>query len=443
MSAPQRPLHTLTAREALAAMASGAVSPRALADAALARIAATEPRVHAWAHLDPARVARVADAAASAPAAALRGLGVGVKDIIDTADLPTEIGSPLHAGRRPTRDAACVQRLREAGAYVFGKTVSTAFAFVDPGATCNPWQAQHTPGGSSSGSAAAVAAGQVSAAIGTQTNGSIIRPAAYCGVVGFKPTVGAIDFTGAHVFSGTFDTLGTFTRTVDDAALLASALAPAGRLAPAPAPLARAPHVAFVASFPWTSIEADAADALAAAAVQLRAAGGTVTPVGFPDAWRDAHRVHRLIMLYEGAQALGALQAQHRARLSAQTNAALDEGHAIAEADYRAALAARAQAIAYFTEWLSPYDAVVAPPASGVAPATLASTGDPGCCTLWSLVGFPAIALPIGRSAAGLPFGLQLAAVRGHDDELLRIASWCEAHLGYGAAIAPVGATPP
>ena len=438
MSVRSAALHTLTVREAAAAMARGSVTPRAVADAALARIAATDPLVHAWAHLDRDRVQRLADAAAQAPAAPLRGIGIGVKDIIDTADLPTEIGSPLHEGRRPARDAACVQRLHEAGAYVFGKTVTTAFAFVDPGATCNPWRPQHTPGGSSSGSAAAVAAAQVAAAIGTQTNGSVIRPAAYCGVVGFKPTVGLIDFGGAHVFSGTFDTLGTFTRTVDDAALVASALAPAGRLASVPTALTRAPHVAFLAAFPWTSIEADAADALSAAAVRLRNAGAIVTPVGFPDAWRDAHRVHRSIMLYEGAQALGPLQAQHRTRLSAQTNAALDEGHAIAEADYRAALAARAQAVAYFTDWLAPYDAIVAPPSSGAAPATLMSTGDPGCCTLWSLVGFPAIALPIGRNAQNLPLGLQLATVRGRDDELLCAASWCEAQLGYARAIAPL-----
>ena len=433
-----RPLHELTVREAVAAIDSNAVTSRALADAALVRIAATEPTVHAWAHLDPARAQRLADRAAHAPVAPLRGMGIGVKDSVDTADLPTEIGSSLHEGRRPAHDAACVARLHAAGAYVFGKTVTTAFAFVDPGATCNPWRPQHTPGGSSSGSAAAVAAGHVAAAIGTQTNGSVIRPAAFCGVVGFKPTVGLIDFSGAHVFSGTFDTLGTFTRTVDDAALVASALAPAGRLASVPAARMRAPHIAFLASFPWTSIEADAADALSAAAVQLRNAGAIVTPVGFPDAWRDAHRVHRSIMLYEGAQALGPLQARHRTRLSAQTNAALDEGHAIAEADYRAALAARAQAVAYFTDWLAPYDAIVAPPASGAAPATLRSTGDPGCCTLWSLVGFPAIALPIGRNAQDLPLGLQLAALRGHDDELLRAASWCEAQLGYARAIAPL-----
>jgi Asp-tRNA(Asn)/Glu-tRNA(Gln) amidotransferase A subunit family amidase len=426
-----------TLTETVAAIAAGRSSPREVAEASLARIRATEPSIHAWAHLDPARVQELADSCASAPAAPLRGVGIGIKDIIDTADLPTEIGTPIHAGRRPSRDAACVKRLHAAGAYAFGKTVSTAFAFIDAGPTRNPWSFAHTPGGSSSGSAAAVAAGQVCAAIGTQTNGSVVRPAAFCGVVGFKPTCGLLEFSGAHVFSATFDTLGTFTRTVRDAALLASVLAPAGRIASEPVALTQAPRLAFLSAFPWSAPVPGAADALAVAAVQLRDAGATVIPVGFPDAWHDAHRVHRTIMLYEGARALGALQAQHRALLSAKTNAALDEGHAIGETDYRAALSAREQAIAYFADWLSPYDAVLTPAAPGGAPAGLESTGDPGCCTLWSLVGFPAAALPTGLDESGLPLGLQLAARADADDALLRVATWCEAALGFDARVAP------
>ena len=424
-----------TLADALAALERGEVTPCTLAERALARIRATEPTIRAFAHLDEARALRCADAAPSR--GSLHGVGIGVKDIIDTADLPTEIGTAIHAGRRPARDAACVQRLVEAGGYVLGKTVSTAFAFMDPGVTRNPWQPAHTPGGSSSGSAAAVAAGQISAAIGTQTNGSVIRPAAFCGVVGFKPTLGAIDFTGAHVFSATLDTLGTFTRTVADAATLAGALAPHA-VAAKPASLVEPPRLAFLASFPWAKMDPGAAESLTEAAVRLRGAGATVTPVGFPDAWRDAHRVHRTIMLYEGARSLSAIQSAHRARLSAGTNAALDEGHAIDEADYRAALAARATAIAYFAEWLAPYDAVLSPPANGGAPHGLESTGDPGCSTLWSLTGFPAIALPTGFDAAGLPLGVQLAAPAKADDTLLRVATWCEARLGFGARVAEV-----
>jgi Asp-tRNA(Asn)/Glu-tRNA(Gln) amidotransferase A subunit family amidase len=278
----------------------------------------------------------------------------------------------------------------------------------------------------------------VPAALGTQTNGSVIRPAAFCGVVGFKPTYGLIDFSGVHVFSETLDTLGTFTRTVEDAALLATVLAPPERSAARAAAIARPPRIALLAAFPWTNIEPAMADALATAGVQLRCAGATVTPVPFPEAWRDAHRVHRTIMLYEGARALGALQTQHRDGLTREVNAALDEGHAIAETDYRAALAARGQAIAYFTDWLADYDAVMSPPALGAAPVGVGSTGDPGCCTLWSLTGFPALSLPIGFDAAGLPLGMQLAARANADDALLGVAAWCERAFAFGARIAPV-----
>jgi amidase len=431
-------LHALPMREALMAMRSGR-SPVEVADAALARVRETEALIHAFAHLDEARVRRAAERAATLPSSLpLRGVGIGIKDIIDTAGLPTELGSPIHAGRRPSTSAACVERLEAAGGYVFGKTVTTAFAFVDPGPTRNPWNPAHTPGGSSSGSAAAVAAGQIPAALGTQTNGSVIRPAAFCGVVGFKPTHGLLPFAGAHVFSATFDTLGTFTRTVADAALLAGTLASPQRLRVEIDVPARAPHVALLSAYPWSDIAPDAADALTAAAVALRSAGATVTAVGYPAAWRDAHRVHRTIMLYEGARALAAVQAAHRDQLSPLTNAALDEGHAIGETDYRAALAARTQAMAYFSDWMAPYDAVLSPPANGAAPAGLASTGDPGCCTLWSLTGFPAINLPIALSAARLPLGMQMAARAGADDALLGVAAWCESRLGFGAWIAPM-----
>ena len=233
--------------DAVAAIAAGRLSASELAEEELARIARTDGAVEAWESLDPAHVRReAARCDREAVTGPLAGIGIGVKDIIDTRDFDTAMGSPIYAGHRPTADAPCVARLRAAGAYVFGKTVTTPFAFMDPGKTRNPWHREHSPGGSSSGSAAAVAAGQVLAAIGTQTNGSVVRPAAYCGVVGFKPTLHAIPYAGAHLFSAQFDTLGTFTRTVADAARLASVLADPGRIAPvekskpaaAPAPVA-------------------------------------------------------------------------------------------------------------------------------------------------------------------------------------------------------------
>ena len=222
--------------------------------------------------------------------------------------------------------------LKAAGAFVFGKTVTTPFAFLDPGKTRNPWDPAHTPGGSSSGSAAAVAVGHVAAAIGTQTNGSVIRPAAYCGVVGFKPTRHAISYDGIHRFSETLDTVGTFTRTVEDAARLASAAADPGRIAGTLVPLPRTPRFAYVAEFPWTAQEGDALAVVEAAVTQLRT-HAEVVAVYIPPPWRVARDLHRTIMLFEAARNMGELQARERARPPA-VNAALDEDSRIGASMY-------------------------------------------------------------------------------------------------------------
>jgi len=433
MSEPR--VHAAPLTTAAAAIAAGTLTARGLADAELARVDATDPVIEAWAHLDPTHVRAEADRRDAAPRVRrgpLHGIGIGVKDIIATADLPTQMGSPVYAGNRPREDAECIARLKRAGGYVFGKAVTTALAFLDPGKTKNPWNPRHTPGGSSSGPAAAVAAGHVTGAIGTQTNGSVIRPAAYCGVVGYKPTKDAIPFAGVHLFSETLDQLGTFTRNVADAAYLASALAGAGHVSPVPAPLRKPPRLAYLDGFPWTSeVDCDADDTLDAAATRLRQHGAEVVAVGFPAPWREAHLVHRTIMLFEAATHLAPLQDRERARLSPKLNAALDEGRRITRADYKAAMARREAAVASFTTWFDGYDAIIAPAAPGPAPEGLGSTGDPSCCTLWSLVGFPALALPIGLAGNGLPLGMQLATPAGYDDRLLSVAAWCEGCLPW------------
>ncbi len=412
------------------AIASSRTTAAALAEAQLARIAQTDGAIGAWETLDPAHVRReAARCDREKVTGPLAGIGVGVKDIVDTADLRTTMGSPIFAEHRPAADAQCVARMRAAGAYVFGKTVTTPFAYMDPGKTRNPWNAAHSPGGSSSGSAAAVAAGHVLAAIGTQTNGSVVRPAAYCGVVGFKPTLHAIPYAGAHLFSGQFDTVGTFTRTVADAARLSSVLADAGRIAPSIAPLPRAPRLAFLAHFPWTAHDAATDEALAAAVAKI-AGDAEVTPIEIPPEWREANVVLRTIMLHEAAMALGDLQSRERARLTPNVNAALDEGRTFGVARYRDAQAARTRALEHFTRGLGAFDAVLAPSAPGPAPRGLATTGDPSCCTLWSLLGFPALNLPAGR-VDGLPVGLQIAAPQGCDDRVLAVAAWCEARLPF------------
>jgi len=422
--------YTLTLTEAAEALAERQQKSAELAAAQLARIRTTDAAVCAWVTLDPDHVLREAARwdEARTPGA-LGGIGIGVKDIIDTADLPTTMGSPIFADHRPPNDAPCIARLKAAGAFVFGKTVTTPFAFMDPGKTRNPWDPAHTPGGSSSGSAAAVAVGHVTAAIGTQTNGSVIRPAAFCGVVGFKPTLNAIPTEGVYRFSETFDTVGTFTRTVEDAARLAGVLADPGRIAGTLAPLARTPRFAYLGDFPWTVLDCDADDVVEAAVTQLRTRAEVVT-VDIPSAWHEAKAIQRTIMLHEAARNMGQLQSRERARLTPAVNAALDEGRTIGAPAYEAALAQRERAIAFFTQWLDGFDAVLAPSAPGPAPRGLDTTGDPSCCTLWSLLGFPAISLPVGF-VRRMPIGLQLAAPQGCDDRLLAVAAWCGARLSY------------
>jgi Asp-tRNA(Asn)/Glu-tRNA(Gln) amidotransferase A subunit family amidase len=428
--------HAMTLRAAAAAIRSGELTSEELTHALFDRIAATDANVQAWAHLDREHalaVARGSDArrGAGIDSGPLGGVGLGVKDIIATIDQPTQNGSPIYAGAQSPFDAECVARLRRAGGFTIGKTVTTEFAFMQPGKTRNPWNAAHTPGGSSSGSAAAVALGQVPAALGTQTNGSIIRPAAYCGVVGFKPTRDALPFGGISLFSPTLDTLGVLARTVGDCALTASCLADDGVLAGAVAPLARPPRLAWLADFPWTAASAEQHRVSDAAIDMLRRSGAAITPVVLADPWRNAHLVHRRIMLREGAEQLGALQGRERQRMSEKLNAALDEGRAIDGAAYAEALAQRAEMIAALTEWLVPFDAIVSPAAAGPAPADLTQTGDPAYCTLWSLTSFPAISIPIGLAPNGLPLGLQLAAAQGQDAALLAVAQWCETRLPF------------
>jgi Asp-tRNA(Asn)/Glu-tRNA(Gln) amidotransferase A subunit family amidase len=427
-------LHALSLIGALGALRSGATTSAGLTAALLERIAETDATVQAWAHLDvdaALDAARRCDVERDASTGPLAGIGIGVKDIVATRGQPTQLGSPIYAGAQPMYDAECVLRLRRAGGFVLGKTVTTEFAFVHPGKTRNPWNTAHTPGGSSSGSAAAVALGQVAGAIGTQTNGSVIRPAAYGGGVGYKPTLDALPFEGVNLFSPTLDTLGVFARNVADCALLASCLADPGRIPAVPAPSGRPPRLALLEGFSWVKTGAEQQRATLAGLASLRDAGATVTSAAFPETWHDAQRVHRTIMFYEAVQQMGELQARDRGRLSAKLNAALDDGRKIAAADYAAALARREVLIAAATEWLAPFDAVASPPAPAPAPADLTQTGDPACCTFWSLLGFPAISIPTAKASNGLPLGLQLATIAGGDERLLAAAQWCEARLPF------------
>jgi len=418
------------------ALSDGTLSARAYCESCLARIRASEPGLKAWIALDDERALTIAAArdverSQGAYTGALHGVPVGVKDLYDTDDLPTEMGSPAFVGNQPGKNAELVGRILAAGGYVLGKTVTTEFAYMHPAETRNPWNPRHTPGGSSSGSAAAVAARHVPVAVGTQTNGSVIRPAAFCGVVGFKPSLDSLPIQGALPFAETLDHVGLFARTVADAAYFAASLAESGTFAPEIEALSRPPKIAVLPRFPWNAAEPGAARHLQASLKRLADAGTELKTVALPEDFDEAHRVHRTIMLYEGAREHATRQARYRRVMSAVLNAAIDEGLAMSHDDYRGALVRRAALAELALDLFEDCDALASLPAPGAAPERLDVTGDPSFCTLWTLLGFPALTLPTGLSDGGMPYGMQLAGPAGGDDRLLRVAGWCEAVIGF------------
>lgn len=421
----------------------------ALVQSCLQRTSALEQRIGAWQWLDPGAAlekARAADGAQHSGHAMglLHGVPVGVKDIVRTAGIPTEMGSAVFQGYVPERSAAVVRRLEAAGAFVMGKTVTAELAYFAPGKTRNPWNAAHTPGGSSSGSAAAVAAGFVPAAIGSQTNGSVIRPAAFCGVVGFKPSAGLISREGVHPFSSTLDQLGFFARSVDDAALMLAALAAPDHLDPGsvdreifPAirpeagALAHAPSLAAVKSPVWHLAKDSQQRMFSDNVANLRSAGAAVEEVELGEEFDQAHAIHRTIMYAEAARLLQDLQSQYRGTLSDRLNCLIDEGLSINTPHYREALQRREELRAQLDELLGAFDAIITVPAAGEAPATLEHTGDPAFCTIWTLCDVPAITIPVGLGPQGLPLGLQIVGRYLHDDALLSITKWCAEALAF------------
>jgi Asp-tRNA(Asn)/Glu-tRNA(Gln) amidotransferase A subunit family amidase len=420
-------------------IAAGKVTALEVTEACLARIAKDEPRVGAFAHFDPEHARRQARALdehkqAGRALGALHGVPVAVKDIVDTRDFATEFGSVIHAGRRPLHDAAIVVRLRAAGAVLLGKTVTTEFACFTPGKTRNPHEPTRTPGGSSSGSAAAVAAGMAPLAIGSQTNGSVVRPASFCGVVGFKPSYGLIPRTGVLATSFTLDHVGVFARSVADAACLADALAgfDAGDAAsrPDPAPGLRAvatttppvpPRLAFVHGPTWDEAEPATREAFAELAEVL---GDRLVEVALPGPFAEAVAVHRTIWTSELAFHLAAEYERAKELLSDRLRELIAAGWATPAPVYEQALATRRRYQAALDELFQAFDAILTPSAPGEAPAGLHATGSPAFCTLWSLAGTPAVSLPLLQGPAGLPLGVQVVGALGDDARLLRTAGW-------------------
>jgi Asp-tRNA(Asn)/Glu-tRNA(Gln) amidotransferase A subunit family amidase len=438
-------LTALTAAQAAVIIARGEVSAEDYTRACLARIEAIEPEIQAFAHLDPAHAlaqarARDEQRLSGQPLGPLHGVPVAIKDIIDTQDYPTECGSPLLSGRRPTTDATVVTKLREAGAVIIGKTVTTEFAFFNPGKTRNPHDTGRTPGGSSSGSAAAVAAGMVPVAIGTQTNGSIIRPGAFCGVYAMKASHGLISRAGILPLSRALDFCGPFARSLEDIALMLSVLAgydpedPDTRAVALPDfrrfiaddwPLE--PRFAFVRTPVW-----DKADAATRAAFEKLAAdlGENCIAIDLPDGFIDAWTAHRTIMAADMAHHLGGYIDRGGEVISEVLRALVAEGRAVTAIGYLSALDKQRAYREAFDGIFSHCNAIITPSTRGVAPIGLGSTGDPAFCSLWTLTGFPSINLPLLEGEDAMPLGVQVVGPMNDDARLLRSASWLVRKLG-------------
>ncbi len=416
-------LLSLPVRELRRSLESGSLSCESLVRACLARIDEREPEVAAWVYIDRERV--LAEARAFNPAAKgpLHGIPMGVKDIIDVAALPTRMGSLIFVGAPAAElDASCVSLARTAGALVLGKTVTTELASFTPGRTRNPLRREHTPGGSSSGSAAAVADGHVPLALGTQTAGSIIRPAAYCGVVGFKPSFGLVPRNGVKLQSESLDTIGVFARGVDDATIWYGAMTGARSLPePAERP-ARGLRVAMISNW-MDEAGMEMSLSIAEAADALAAAGARVKEVRLSPLFTDAHKDQRLIQLSEMSRQYGEEYHTHNELLSLRLLELLGEGEGISKEHYRTAIArteaARKAADVHFND----YDVWLLPSASDAAPKGLDSTGDPLFNRLATTLHLPALNLPFYRNKAGLPLGLQLVAARQQDEKLLAVAA--------------------
>ena len=408
---------SLSALELASAIEQRSLSCEAVARACLERIAAREPIVHAWTVVDAARLidhARELDRGRRR--GRLEGLPIALKDIIDTADLPTAYGSPIYARHQPVADAACVAILRAAGASIAGKTVTTEFAYYFPGPTTNPANAAHTPGGSSSGTAAAVADAMAPLGLGTQTAGSVIRPAAFCGVVGFKPTFNRFSLTGVKTLSLSLDTLGCMARTVDDIELVRATLTGEDyQPLEEPARL----RVGVYRGVEWDSAEPYAQRAVLDVAEILRRVADVddIEPVD-----DHASAIQQTIMAFEMAQSLTFEYGRHRAALSEPLRALIERGLKIGFHDYVEAQRQASRLRLAIDELFGTRDVLLTPSASGEAPSGLDSTGDPVFNRRWTLAGLPAVTIPTHRGPRGLPVGVQLVGPRDSDRRLLAIA---------------------
>ena len=431
----------------------GKTTSVALVTAALERITETDDALKAWVWLDrdgALEQARAMDQLRQSGRAlgALHGVPIGLKDIIDTADMPTECGSVGLAGRQPEFDAVLVSRLKAAGAVILGKTATTPFAFMDPAATRNPHNLEYSPGGSSAGSAAAVAAGHIPVAIGTQTNGSVIRPASFCGVYGFKPSAGMISRTGVLRTSETLDQVGVFARYLEDVALVGDVISefdpvdPSSFCRPRPRLLngisSEPPGEPNLVWFEMPYFDKLSSDSYEGMKVVLDALGGQVERLDADGPFTGLVESQNIIHYYEIARNLAKIRENHNDTLSPQVAKLMAYGATISDDTYQEAIELRNGAVSYFTSFFNDFDAIVTPSAPGEAPLFSAgSTGNPIFSTVWTLCGLPCLNIPVLISENDMPIGVQLVGGPEEDDGLLRTGSWMLAKLnavGAGTA---------
>lgn len=418
-----------TLEEVARQLAVGEITALALTEQALAAIDAREPIVRAWVTIDrdgalAAAAAADSDRANGEPRGLLDGIPFGIKDIIDVAGLPTSGGSVVPVVARAERDAPIIALLRDAGAIILGKTVSTPYAWIDPPPTTNPWNEHRTPGGSSSGSAAALAAGMCLGALGSQTGGSLMRPAAFCGVASLKPTFDALSVDGVLPLAPSLDHPGPMARCAGDLARIWRALKPS--IAPTQASESP-PRIGDLAQAFRQYADEDARAALAAFTVQIQHAGAEIRACDVPEAFANIHAEHRLIMAAEAAKYHLPRFARHPNLYPPRITELIREGELIPDDSYKSACERQSELKRSFPKVFERCDALLTPAARGAAP-DCSTTGDPIMNSPWSYLGLPTVCIPIARNAEGMPLAIQLVGPPNHEARLLEIAVWCEKH---------------
>lgn len=421
-------LYSLTATEIVAGVARRAFTAEDVARSCLERIAERDPLIKAWASIDPeATIAQARRLDRGPSQGRLHGVPFGVKDVIETVGFPTAMGSPIYQGYRSPFDASCVALAKQAGALVMGKTATAEFAGVAPPATCNPRHPEHTPGGSSSGSGAAVADHMVPLAFGTQTGGSVLRPAAFCGVVGFKPTFGSYNPAGMKAAAVSFDTLGMIARSVDDIELFHSVLtSSAGQPQRAPD---TPPRIGLCRTHLWDTALPETIAALEDAVQRLQSAGAQICEPALPDGFATLNDYRATINAYERARGLASEWSVDRNRLSPRMQKVCETGFAISREHYVEALRHVERCRLALDHHLADVDVLLTPVAPGVAPPGLAYAGDPRFQELWTMLHVPAMTLPTHRGPGDLPVGIQLVARRYEEPRLFAVARWIHNEL--------------